>query len=53
MNKDIDKLEMLHILMFVLYLTKLYEKKLSRKSVARKISCLRSFYKFLAKGKDH
>jgi integrase/recombinase XerC len=30
-----------------LYLTKLYEKKLARRSVARKISSLRSFYKFL------
>lgn len=30
-----------------LYLTKLFEKKLSRKTIARKISCLRSFYKFL------
>ncbi|MBP3038286.1 tyrosine recombinase XerC [Bacillaceae bacterium Marseille-Q3522] len=30
-----------------LYLTYLYEKKLARKSVARKISSLRSFYKFL------
>jgi integrase/recombinase XerC len=30
-----------------LYLTKLYDKKLARKTVARRISCLRSFYKFL------
>ncbi|WP_147532113.1 tyrosine recombinase XerC [Bacillus marasmi] len=30
-----------------LYLTKLYEKKLARKTVARRISCLRSFYKFM------
>lgn len=30
-----------------LYLTKLFEERLSRKSVARKISSLRSFYKFL------
>ncbi|RBW69868.1 tyrosine recombinase XerC [Bacillus taeanensis] len=30
-----------------LYLTELYEQGLARKTVARKISCLRSFYKFL------
>ncbi|WP_097677981.1 tyrosine recombinase XerC [Bacillus massilinigeriensis] len=30
-----------------IYLTKLYENRLSRKSVARKVSCLRTFYKFL------
>ncbi|HYK74593.1 MAG TPA: tyrosine recombinase XerC [Pseudoneobacillus sp.] len=30
-----------------LYLTKLFEKKLSRKTIARRISSLRSFYKFL------
>lgn len=30
-----------------LYLTNLYEKKLSKRTVARKTSCLRSFYKFL------
>lgn len=30
-----------------LYLTHLKEKNLSRKSVARKLSCLRSFYRFL------
>jgi integrase/recombinase XerC len=30
-----------------LYLTMLYERKLARKTVARKISSLRSFYKFL------
>lgn len=34
-----------------LYLTKLFEKKLSRKSIAKKISCLRSFYKFLLREK--
>ena len=34
-----------------IYLTKLYEKKLARKSVARKISSLRSFYKFLLREK--
>lgn len=34
-----------------LYLTKLYERKLARKTVAKKISCLRSFYKFLLREK--
>ncbi len=34
-----------------IYLTKLYERKLARKSVARKISCLRSFFKFLVREK--
>jgi integrase/recombinase XerC len=32
-----------------LYLTKLYEKKLARKTVSRKISSMRSFYKFLVR----
>ncbi|MDP4083025.1 MAG: tyrosine recombinase XerC [Bacillota bacterium] len=30
-----------------LFLTHLYEKKLSKKTIAKKISCLRSFYKYL------
>ncbi|MBM7552760.1 tyrosine recombinase XerC [Thalassobacillus pellis] len=30
-----------------IYLTRLYEQKLSRRSVSRKLSCLRSFYRFL------
>lgn len=34
-----------------IYLTKLYDEKLARKSVARKISSLRSFYKFLLREK--
>lgn len=34
-----------------LYLTRLYERKFARKSVARKISSLRSFYKFLVREK--
>ncbi|WP_090741991.1 tyrosine recombinase XerC [Mesobacillus persicus] len=34
-----------------IYLTKLYEKQLSRRTVARRISCLRSFYKFLLREK--
>ncbi|PLR97285.1 tyrosine recombinase XerC [Bacillus sp. T33-2] len=34
-----------------IFLTKLYEQQLSRKYVARKISCMRSFYKFLLREK--
>lgn len=34
-----------------LYLTKLFEKKLARRSVARKISSLRSYFKFLVREK--
>ncbi|MBS4203795.1 tyrosine recombinase XerC [Lederbergia citrea] len=34
-----------------LYVTDLYSQKLARASVARKISCLRSFYKFLLREK--
>ncbi|KRG13488.1 tyrosine recombinase XerC [Lederbergia galactosidilytica] len=34
-----------------LYVTELHEKKLARSSAARKISCLRSFYKFLLREK--
>ncbi|MCM3665641.1 tyrosine recombinase XerC [Mesobacillus subterraneus] len=34
-----------------IYLTKLFDQQLSRKSVARKISCMRSFYKFLLREK--
>lgn len=34
-----------------IYLTKLYEKQLSRKTVARRISCLRSFYRFMLREK--
>lgn len=35
-----------------LYLTVLYERKLARKTVARKISSLRSFYKFMVREKE-
>jgi integrase/recombinase XerC len=35
-----------------IYLTKLFDQQLSRKSVARKISCMRSFYKFLLREKQ-
>ncbi|GIN57524.1 tyrosine recombinase XerC [Lederbergia ruris] len=34
-----------------LYVTELYQRKLARSSAARKISCLRSFYKFLLREK--
>ncbi|WP_066289076.1 tyrosine recombinase XerC [Bacillus sp. FJAT-29937] len=34
-----------------IYLTKLYERRFARKTVARKISCLRSFFKFLVREK--
>ena len=34
-----------------IFLTKLYERNLSKRTVSRKISCLRSFYKFLVKRK--
>ncbi|MBM4763943.1 tyrosine recombinase XerC [Bacillus sp. B15-48] len=34
-----------------IYLTKLFEQRLSRRTVARRISCLRSFYKFLHREK--
>ncbi len=32
-----------------IFLTKLYERNLSKRTVARKISCLRTFYKFLVR----
>lgn len=32
-----------------IFLTKLYDRNLSKRSVSRKISCLRSFYKFLVR----
>lgn len=34
-----------------IYLTRLFDQQLSRKSVARRISCMRSFYKFLLREK--
>lgn len=34
-----------------LYLTSLYEQRLARRTAARKISCLRSFYRYLAREK--
>lgn len=46
-EQGIDHFEHVQYLDVRIYLTKLYEKKLARKSVARKVSSLRSFYKFL------
>jgi integrase/recombinase XerC len=46
-EQSIDSVNSVEYLDIRLYLTKLYDKKLSRKTVAKKISILRSFYKFL------
>lgn len=46
--KDVNDVEYADIR---IYLTKLFDQQLSRKSVARKISCMRSFYKFLLREK--
>ncbi|WP_042348933.1 tyrosine recombinase XerC [Bacillus massiliigorillae] len=58
-HKDIDEffmfiseqsIEDLHTVSYFdarLYLTRLYDKNLAKKSIARKTSCLRSFYKWL------
>jgi integrase/recombinase XerC len=50
-EQAIDELNSVEYLDARLYLTKLYDKKLSRKTVAKKISALRSFYKFLLREK--
>ena len=50
-EQNMDRVESVSYLDIRIYLTKLYEKKLARKSVARKISTLRSFYKFLLREK--
>ena len=42
--KDLTSVEYVDVRLF---LSGLYERKLSKRSVARKISCLRNFYKFL------
>ncbi|MCK1992488.1 tyrosine recombinase XerC [Peribacillus muralis] len=47
--KDITSVEYFDVRLF---LTSLYEKKLSKRTVARKTSCLRSFYKFLLREGD-
>lgn len=47
-------IEMLNLVQYSdvrIFLTDLYNKRLKRKSVARKISCLRSFFKFLVREK--
>jgi integrase/recombinase XerC len=46
-QQSIDKITMTTYADVRLYLTELYKQKLARKSVARKISSLRSFFKFL------
>jgi integrase/recombinase XerC len=46
-EQSIPALEDVQYLDARLYLTKLFEKKLARKTIARRISSLRSFYKFL------
>lgn len=50
-EQAIDDLQTIQYSDARLYLTKLYDKKLSRKTVAKKISILRSFYKFLHREK--
>lgn len=50
-EQGIDGLKQVTYLDIRIYLTKLFEKKLARKSVSRKISSLRSFYKFLLREK--
>jgi integrase/recombinase XerC len=47
----IVEVELVQYLDARLYLTKLYDKKLARKTVAKKISALRSFFKFLLREK--
>lgn len=49
--EGINKLEHVDQRSVRLFLTGLYKKKLSRRSVARVISCLRSFYRFLEREK--
>lgn len=50
-EQSITGLEEVKYLDVRIYLTKLYDNKLARKSVARKVSCLRSFFKFLVREK--
>lgn len=49
--ENIQKIEEVDHQVIRLFLTYLYDRKLSRKSVSRIISCLRSFYKFLQREK--
>jgi integrase/recombinase XerC len=50
-EQAIGEVETVQYLDARLYLNKLYDKKLARKTVAKKISALRSFYKFLLREK--
>jgi integrase/recombinase XerC len=50
-QQSIDNITMTTYADVRLYLTELYKQKLARKSVARKISSLRSFFKFLMREK--
>lgn len=48
-NEHIDHITDVDAQTVRIFLTELYERKLSRKTVSRTLSCLRSFYKFLEK----
>lgn len=48
-QEDIKDVTSVEYFVARLFLTKLYERNLSKRTVARKISCLRSFYKFLVR----
>lgn len=50
-NEGITNLPDVNYQVIRLFLTALYDKQLSRKSVSRVISCLRSFYKYLEREK--
>lgn len=50
-EQGIESLKLVQYSDVRIFLTDLYNKRLKRKSVARKISCLRSFYKFLVREK--
>lgn len=51
LDQKIDDLEEIDLAIVRKYLTILYEQKLARRSVARKISSLRSFFRFLEREK--
>jgi integrase/recombinase XerC len=48
-KEPITSVELINHLLIRRYLAELKEKQLARKSIARKISCLRSFFKFLCR----
>ncbi len=48
-TEQINKVQDVDPLVVRIFLTELYKRKLSRKSVSRTLSCLRSFYTFLEK----